>query len=205
FSVFPRQVTATLGEHLVVPVIDDVVLCLLPHPLLRLPIESAATANGGCLIFTRASYEAIGGFRSVRGELIEDVALAKRTRALGLSLGLALGGSMLSTRMYRSYPEVVTGLARGLLFMSGGSRVALVIGWMVHVGAYTLPAVAVLWDRRWSLALALGIAERALVETKTRRYAVWQAPLVPAIAPAIGPLVLRALRTPPTWRGRTYA
>jgi len=205
FSVFPRQVTRSLGEHLVVPVIDDVVLCLLAHPLLRLPVDAAATANGGCLVFSRASYDAVGGFSAVREELIEDVALARRTRAMGLRLGLALGGPMLSTRMYHSYPEVVTGLARGLLFMSGGSRVALVLGWLVHLGAYTLPAVAVLRDRRWSVPLALGLLERALVEVKTGRNAVWQCALVPAIAPAVGPLVLRALRRPPTWRGRTYA
>ncbi|HKJ13105.1 MAG TPA: glycosyltransferase family 2 protein [Ornithinimicrobium sp.] len=205
FSVFPRQVTASLGEHLVVPVIDDVLLCLLPHPLLSLPIDAAATANGGCLVFTRTSYETIGGFRAVQGELIEDVALARRTRGLGLRLGLALGGPMLSTRMYRSYSEVVVGLARGLLFMSGGSRLLLVLGWLAHLGAYTLPAAAVAWDRRWAVPLLLALAERALVEVKTRRYAVWQSALVPAVAPAIGPLVWRALRGPATWRGRTYA
>ncbi|CAN5590737.1 glycosyltransferase family 2 protein [soil metagenome] len=204
FSVFPRQETRSLGEHLVVPVIDNVVLCLLAHPLLSLPIPAAATAHGACLVFDRGSYERVGGFEAVREEIVDDVAMARRTRALGMRLGLALGGDVVHVRMYTSYTEVAGGLSRGLLMMSNGSRVVLVLGWMAHLVTYTLPAAFVLRDRRWALPLALGLTERVLVEIKTRRYAVWQALLVPAIAPAMAPLVARALRGQHRWRGRTY-
>lgn len=204
FSVFPHQVTRTLGEHLLVPAIDQVVLTLLAHPLLALPVPAAATAHGACLVLDRDAYDRVGGFAAVRGEIVDDVALARRTRALGLRLGLALGGDLVRVRMYASYGQVVAGLSRGLLFMTGGSRPALVLGWVVHLLAYTLPVTRVAADRRWWLPLALGLAERALVEVKTRRYAVWQVVLVPAVAPAFGPMILRALRGRHTWRGRTY-
>lgn len=204
FSVFPRQETRSLGEHLVVPTIDNVLLCLLAYPLLSLPIPSAATAHGACFVVDRESYGRLGGFAAVRGEIVEDVAIARRTRALGMRLGLALGGDLVGMRMYRSYAEVVAGLSRGLMPMSNGSPVVLVLGWFVHLGAYTLPWALLARDRRWALPLLLGLTERVLVEIKTRRYAVWQAALVPAIAPAMVPLVLRALRGAPTWRGRTY-
>ncbi|MGB3187765.1 MAG: glycosyltransferase [Ornithinimicrobium sp.] len=204
FSVFPRQETRTLGEHLVVPVIDNVVLCLLAHPLLSLPIPSAATAHGACLVFDRDSYQRVGGFDAVRTEIVDDVAMARRTRALGMRLGLALGGNLVHVRMYTSYGEVVGGLSRGLMTMSNGSPVVLILGWAAHLTAYTLPILLLFRDRRWALPLALGLSERVLVEIKTRRYAVWQALLVPAIAPAMVPLIVRALRGRPTWRGRTY-
>ncbi len=204
FSVFPRQETRTLGEHLVVPVIDNVLLCLLAHPLLSLPVPSAATAHGACLVFDPDSYQRVGGFEAVREEIVDDVAMARRTRALGLRLGLALGGDLVHVRMYSGYGEVVAGLSRGLMPMSNGSPVVLILGWAAHLTAYTLPILVLFRDRRWALPLALGLTERVLVEIKTRRYAVWQALLVPAIAPAMVPLVLRALRGRPTWRGRTY-
>ncbi|MGB3258263.1 MAG: glycosyltransferase family 2 protein [Ornithinimicrobium sp.] len=204
FSVFPRQQTGTLGEHLVVPTIDDVLLCLLAHPLLRLPVPSAATAHGACLVFDRDSYGRVGGFAAVRGEVVEDVALARRTRSSGLRLGLALGGDLLHVRMYGTYREVIGGLSRGLMPMSNGRPTVLLLGWAAHLAAYTLPLLLLPRDRRWALPLAVGLLERALVEVKTRRYAVWQALLVPAIAPAMVPLVVRALRGRPTWRGRTY-
>ncbi|MGB5951584.1 MAG: glycosyltransferase family 2 protein [Ornithinimicrobium sp.] len=204
FSVFPRQVTGSLGEHLIVPVIDDVLLCLLPHPLLGLPIPSAATAHGACLAFDSDSYQQVGGFEAVRSEIVDDVAMARRTRSIGMRLGLALGGDLLHVRMYHSYRDIVGGLSRGLMPMANGSPLVLVLGWAFHLAAYTLPMLVVSRDRRWALPLALGVAERVLVEIKTRRYALWQASLVPIIAPAMVPLILRALRGRPTWRGRTY-
>lgn len=204
FSVFPRQRTVSLGEHLVVPLIDDVLLCFLPFPLLSLPVPAAATAHGSCLVLERAAYQRLGGFAAVRTQMVEDVALARLTRRAGLRLGLALGGPMVQVRMYTSYEEIVTGLSRGLRSVVGGSGSLLVAGWLWQLTVYTLPWVRVLADRRWALAVGLGVAERALVEVKTTRYAVWQAALTPLVAPAAGPVVARALRRTATWRGRTY-
>jgi glycosyltransferase involved in cell wall biosynthesis len=55
FSVFPRQYTVTLGERLLVPLIDDVLLAFLPHRLLSLPVPSAAAANGQLIMAFTAS------------------------------------------------------------------------------------------------------------------------------------------------------
>lgn len=205
FSVFPRQDTGSLGEHLVVPTIDAVLLSLLPHFLLGLPIPAAATAHGACLVFDRASYASLGGFAAVRHRIVEDVAMARHTRSSGLRLGLALGGDLLHVRMYNSYGDVIRGLSRGLMPMAGGSKTVLVLGWAAHAAAYTLPLILLPRDRRWAVPLLMGMAERGVVEMKTRRYAGWQAILSPAIAPAMVPLVLRALQGRPTWRGRTYS
>lgn len=204
FSVFPRQDTDSLGEHLVVPTIDAVLLSLLPHFLLKLPIPAAATAHGACLVFDRGSFAELGGFASVRHRIVEDVAMARHTRKSGLRLGLALGGDLLHVRMYTSYADVIRGLSRGLMPMAGGSKTVLVLGWAAHAAAYSLPLILLPRDRRWAAPLLMGMLERSLVEVKTRRYAGWQAVLSPAIAPAMVPLVLRALRGRPTWRGRTY-
>ena len=91
FSVFCRQLTASLGEHLITPLIDDVLLCFLPFGLLSADVPQAATASGALLVFTRPAYRRVGGFAAVRGELTEDVAIARRTRQAGLKLGLVLG------------------------------------------------------------------------------------------------------------------
>ena len=63
FSVFPRQMTATIGEHLLVPLIDDVLLCFLPFPLLAAPVPSAATANGSLIAFDRQRIRGPGRVR----------------------------------------------------------------------------------------------------------------------------------------------
>jgi Glycosyltransferase like family 2 len=205
FSVFPRQITATLGEHLITPLIDDVLLCFLPFPLLSADVPQAATANGSLLAFTRPAYDHCGGFAGVRGELIEDVATARRARKAGLKLGLALGGPLVATRMYHGYREVLGGMSRGLLPVTGGSRSRLVLGAGWHLLAYTLPWGLARRRRGWGLPLVLGVAERALVEIKTGRRTVWQAALVPLSPLAAAPIVARALRRKQRWKGRVYS
>jgi glycosyltransferase involved in cell wall biosynthesis len=204
FSVFSRQITGSLGEHLITPLIDDVLLCFLPFGLLSADVPQAATASGALLVFTRAAYDQLGGFAAVRGQIVEDVAIARRTRKSGLKLGLALGGRAVSTRMYRGYREVLNGMSRGLLPVTGGSRARLVLGVGWHLAVYTLPWVLAARRPRWLVPLALGVAERALVEVKTRRRMVWQAWLTPLSPLAAAPLVARALRGNQRWKGRLY-
>ncbi len=205
FSVFPRQITATLGEHLITPLIDDVLLCFLPFPLLSADVPQAATANGSLLSFTQPAYRHCGGFAAVHSELVEDVAIARRARKAGLKLGLVLGGPLVATRMYRGYREVLGGMSRGLLPVTGGSRSRLVLGASWHLLAYTLPWGLARRQRGWSLPLVLGVAERALVEIKTGRRTVWQAALMPLSPLAAGPIVARALRRNQRWKGRVYS
>jgi hypothetical protein len=202
FSVFPRQLTATLGEHLITPLIDDVLLCFLPFGLLSAPVPVAATANGSLLVFTRQAYDELGGFAAVRGDIIEDVALARRTRGAGLKLGLVLGGELVMTRMYDGYREACAGMARGLLPVTGGSRSRLILGAGWHLLAYTLPWALAARRRPWLLPLSLGVAERVLVEMKTGRRAVWQAVLTPLSPLAAAPVIARALRRTQRWKGR---
>ena len=67
----------------------------------------------------------------------------------------------MSTRMYRTYPEVVRGLGRGLLPVTGGSRVRLAAATAWHLVVYTAPLLRAAGSRRWQIALALGMAERS--------------------------------------------
>lgn len=207
FSVFPRQHTGSLGERLLVPLIDETLLAFLPHRLLALPVRSAATANGQFLAFRRAAYDAIGGHRAVAGKIVEDVALARLVRRRGYRLGLALGGELVGARMYHGYRATVAGLGKSLRAAHGGSDGLLIAsaGW--HLAAYTLPWLG--WragraGRAWRLAAALGLAERILVNAKTGRAAYLEALLVPVTAPAALPVYLRALRRTAHWKGRSY-
>jgi glycosyltransferase involved in cell wall biosynthesis len=204
FSVFPRQRTGTLGERLLVPLIDDVLLAFLPHCLLRLPVPSAATANGQLLMFARSAYQALGGHAAVADDINEDLALAHRARRAGLRLGLALGGDLVSARMYSGYRECVTGFGKSLRAAHGGhaSALAITAGW--HLLAYTAPWLA--WRRGplWRAAAVLGLAQRILVNAKTGRGAPGEAALVPVTAPAALPVYALALRRSARWKGRSY-
>ena len=204
FSVFPRPITDTLGEHLLVPLIDDALLCFLPFPLLALDVPTAATANGSLITMSRAVYDRLDGFATVRSELADDVALARHARRSGLQLGLALGGDLVQIRMYRGYRATVAGFGRTLLSAFGGSRARLTLAGVFQLAAYLLPLALCRRQRRWRLVVALGVVERLLVEAKTGRRQWWQAILVPLSPVAAIPVAGQAMRQSQPWRGRVY-
>ena len=204
FSVFPRQHTATLGERLLVPLINDVLLAFLPHRLLRLPVPSAAAANGQLLMFRRSAYDVLGGHAAVAGDLNEDLALARRARRAALPLGLALGGDLVSARMYSGYRESVRGFGKSLRAAHSGhdSALALTAAW--HLLAYTMPWLAWRRNRVWRTAAVLGMAQRILVNVKTGRGAPGEAALVPVTPLAALPVYALAFRRNARWKGRGY-
>ncbi|GHJ48813.1 hypothetical protein Cs7R123_61550 [Catellatospora sp. TT07R-123] len=204
FSVFPRQQTGTLGERMLVPLIDENLLAFLPHQLLDLPIRAAAVANGQLLAFRRAAYEHVGGHAAVADQIVEDLELARLSRRRGLKLGLALGGDLISTRMYDGYPATVRGMGKSMRAAHGGSDLVLAASAAFNVTAYTVPWL--LWRRgaAWRVAALLGLAERLLANAKTGRGAYAEAVLVPFTAPAALPVYAVALRRTAVWKGRRY-
>jgi chlorobactene glucosyltransferase len=66
-------------------------------------------ANGQCIFIKRESYEAIGGHASVRASVAEDLMLAQCFFAARKRVVLMLGVDQLSTRMYASLREIISG------------------------------------------------------------------------------------------------
>ena len=204
FSVLCRQQTGTWSERLLIPLITDVVLCFLPFGLLSAPVPAAAVASGALLALRRSTYDRIGGIEAFRGELVEDLAIARRCRRLGAKLGLALGGDLAQIRMYDSYRAVIAGMGRDLVPAVGDRRWVLPIGWAWHVIAYTAPAFLRHTSPWWGAAACAGIAERLILETKTGGRD-WLAAAFISLSPvAAGPVVAQALRRRQTWKGQTY-
>ncbi len=204
FSVFPRQCTVTVGERMLVPLIDDVLLSFLPHVLLDLPIPAAASANGQLLAFRRQAYRVVGGHAAVAGAVVEDLALARLTRRRGLKLGLALGGDLVAARMYHGYAETVRGFGKSLRAAHGGNDLLLLLSAGSQLTAYTLPWLRWRHGAGWRAAAVLSLAHRVLVNAKTGRRSPGEAALVPVTAIAALPVYATALRRVVRWKGRQY-
>ena len=204
FSVFPRQLAGSLGERLLVPLIDENLLAFLPHRLLDAPVPAAAVANGQLLAFRRDAYRAVGGHQAVAGHIVEDLALARRTRRLGRKLGLALGGDLIAVRMYDGYRSAVEGFGKSLRAAHAGSSALLVASAAWNLAAYTAPWLLLTQGAGWPLAAGLGLLQRVLVNVKTGRRAYVEAALVPVTAPAALPVYAVALRRTARWKGREY-
>jgi cellulose synthase/poly-beta-1,6-N-acetylglucosamine synthase-like glycosyltransferase len=203
-SVWPRQRTQTLLERLAVPVIDLVLLGLLPYPLVKNTTDALFSAgNGQCMLWTRSAYQQVGGHAAFKGEILEDVRMGQKAKGRGLKLVLALGGELLSTRMYRTREELLEGFSKNIL-AAHGSRPLLVVSLLLNTLTYTLSWPLALINPLWLVPAALGMFQRALTSYKTHRSPL-EAFLQPLVAYPLWRVSLRALlHRGYRWKGRTY-
>jgi glycosyltransferase involved in cell wall biosynthesis len=205
-TLWPRQETRTFGERLLAPLVDDVLLSILPAPIIQLPFASMSAGNGQLMAFRRASYLKAGGHALVRAEVLEDVSFAARLKARGGRVALCLGGDLLSVRMYRSYgggSGAVSGFAKSLHAVHGGSRPLMALSWLWHFAVYTLP-----WLKWQPVLMLLGLLERLLVNLKTGRTKpadLLEVLLTPFTPLAALPVYLLAFRRTYRWKGREYS
>lgn len=204
-TVFPRQRTPTLAERLITPLVDAAFVGHLPAVLMRTRVGLTA-ANGQVMAFRRSAYDAAGGHAAVRGDVVEDLALADRTRRAGGHVVVALGGELIDVRMYDGYRTGVAGFAKSARGVHGDSRPLLVASALWFVMTYTLPWLLPTTPLVRAARLA-GLADRAVVNLVTGRTAPLDlaegllGPVTPLLAL---PVYWRALRRPPLWKGRSY-
>lgn len=112
-SFWPRQVTVTWAERLVVPFMFVLLLVFLPHwmPGRR---RSLGAANGQFMLFRRDAYQSMGGHGAVRGHLVDDVALARAFRAAGRRMLNRNGAPWVECRMYADAAGVWEGFSKNL-------------------------------------------------------------------------------------------
>jgi cellulose synthase/poly-beta-1,6-N-acetylglucosamine synthase-like glycosyltransferase len=205
-TVWPRQQTRTPGERLLAPLVDDVLLSILPAPIIRLPYPSMSAGNGQLMAFRRPAYERVGGHALVRNEVLEDVRFAARLKEKGGTVALALGAGLMSVRMYRSYSGsggAVQGFAKSLHAVHGGSRALMAASWLWHFAVYTWP-----WLRGQRSLILLGLLERLLVNVKTGRTRpadLLEVLLTPVTPLAALPVYLLGWRRTYRWKGREYS
>lgn len=205
-TCWPRQRCETLGERVLVPLVDMLLLSTLPAPLARLRRPASATgANGQLMAWTRAAYARVGGHEAIRAEVLEDVRFAQRVKAAGGRVVLSLGRGLIETRMYAGYRAAVAGFGKNVL-AAAGTPAALVTLWAWNLLTYTLVWPLALLDARWLPLGIAGLGLRALTNAIAGR------PVAEALLQPLGPLALasvvwRALRWRGgyEWRGRRYA
>ncbi len=138
-------------ERLLIPAFVYFFQQLYPFPRVNDPAARAAGAAGGCMLVRRHSLERAGGVEAIRGEVIDDCALARRIKGRG-PIWLGLTESERSLRPYRGLADVWNMVARTAYTQLGHSPLllagtvaglalvylappALVLGWPLHGSA----------------------------------------------------------------------
>lgn len=150
-SVFPKQIMQGWGEKTTVPIMNYVLLSLLPLPLVRLSRRpSLSAANGQFLFFTASAYRLIGPHETLKSERAEDIATARLLKSEKLTVSCMVGNDQITCRMYQGWNEAVTGFSKNIIAYFGNSFIAAVLFWLVT----TLGWIFVFWKASFLLAFA---------------------------------------------------
>ncbi len=136
----------TWPERLMIPAFVYFFQMLFPFAWVNDPRRRTAAGAGGCMLVRRSALEAAGGIAAVRGEIIDDCALAARLKAQGpIWLGLTLRAR--SLRPYASLSEIGRMISRTAYAQLGYSPLVLAVTLAGMALTYLAPPALALFTR----------------------------------------------------------
>ena len=225
-SAWPRLVTVTWGEQLVIPMIVVLAMILYPHWLMlflqkhphlaaRLPRSAQrllGAANGQFMFFTRAGYDRIGGHAGERSHVVEDVALGRAVASRmgeGMRLFNCESLRFSTCRMYRSFGETWDGFTKNIRPAFERSLVGFLGLGAWQLCGYLLPFVFAFCAPRPLVLAQVAVIYVIRILLTLRFRTSWLScvlhPVGQALALGIGlNSWRRSARGGVSWKGRTY-
>lgn len=114
FSLIPFQLIISFVERLFLPTIFMSIASYMRFKQVNDPNSEEAIANGQFLLFDKKVYDEIDGHQGIKGELMEDIAFAKKIKLSGFKLYWLFGFDLVKTRMYRNFSHIWEGFSKNL-------------------------------------------------------------------------------------------
>jgi len=193
-SGFPRQVTRTFAESLIVPMIFFILFSYLPFPRMRRSNDPAASAGCGQFLFiSRRAYDASGGHETFKDSMHDGIRMPRAVRRAGLHSDLADITGVASCRMYCGAASTWRGFVKNA-YEGLGTPALLLFLTVVHLAFQVLP---------WAVVLAFPLAAAFQpFPMEPRRGLLWAA-LAVVIMLAHRLILARWSRTP-LWTALTH-
>ena len=177
-SVFPTQKMLSPGERATVPVMNWILLSLLPLPLVRASrMKSFSAANGQFMLYRSTAYRELEPHRQLRSNPVEDIASMKLFKRNKRRCATFTGDKRIYCRMYHGRKEALQGFAKNVLHYFSCN-----VAWILFFVLFTtfgLPIIA-LWSIPWFLAsLVTAAAGRVMVSLASRQHPLYNLVLSP--------------------------
>ncbi len=183
-TVWPMQKLDSFWEKTVIPIVYFGLLTLLPSRYVyRAPkwipafIRQEmgvlfAAACGQFLAFKRSAYEGINGHKSVKNEIVEDVALAQKIKRAGYAMKMYHGGGTVSCRMYESGDELWEGFRKN--FFAGFNHNLLLFSGMALLQfiVFILPALSLPFLLFFGSAIQILLCSAAVAIMLVQRFII---------------------------------
>lgn len=158
-SAFLHQHTGSFFERVLLPYAFSLYFTGVNADRVNSALSKEALANGQCLLVRREAYRKLGGHASVVQSVIEDVALARRAKEIGLNSRVIRAEQFGNVRMYDSLSAIWRGFEKNsfrFLLVNPLSG-ALVVTASIILTSY-LPILGwLLRDDAWAVAAGFAL------------------------------------------------
>ena len=154
----------TVPERLLIPAFLYFFLMLYPPRWIAGPKKRTACAAGGCILLRRSAFERFGGLETIRGEVIDDCALARAVKNSGGNIWMGLTRNSISLRGYGGFAEIREMIARTAFTQLRYSFFLLLVTVLGLFATYLLPWI-LFWTTNESAWLLAGITISVMMAT----------------------------------------
>jgi hopene-associated glycosyltransferase HpnB len=142
-SLMVRLHCRTFAEHALIPAFVFFFLMLYPPSWIASPKRKTAGAAGGCILIRPQALAKAGGIAGIRGEIIDDCALARRVKASGGRVWLGLTAESQSIRPYGSFAAIGSMISRAAFNQLRHSGLLLLVTLLGLAITYLAPPLLV--------------------------------------------------------------
>jgi hopene-associated glycosyltransferase HpnB len=202
-SLMVRLNCRSIWERLLIPAFVFFFFKLYPPSWVADPRRRTSAAAGGCMLIRAETLDRIGGIDSIRHEIIDDCALARRVKSVG-KVWLGPSAETRSTREYRSWRAIWDMVVRSAFAQLGYSAMMLALTVSGLMLTYLAPPL-LLFSAQPAVALCGGLAWLAMSIAFLPSLRAYQT--TPLLAPLLPPIALFYLAATVAsavqfWRGR---
>jgi len=142
-SLMVKLNCGSFWEKLLIPAFVFYFFKLYPPRWVADPSRRTSAAAGGCMLIRAAALDRIGGIDSIRHEIIDDCALARRVKSVG-KVWLGPSTHTRSVREYRSWRTIWDMIVRSAFAQLGYSASMLVLTILMLAVTYLAPPLMLL-------------------------------------------------------------
>ena len=144
-SCFPQQKLQSMGEWLIIPLIDFFTLSLIPFDQVRkTKTPNISLAIGQFILIDKKAYQKIGTHASVAEMNTEDVEIARNMKAAGCSISVVRSLGLVKCRMYQDLGTSIQGLSRSFYRGAHMHPLIYMLALIAYVTFFILPLLLAL-------------------------------------------------------------
>lgn len=208
-SVFPTQKLYSLGEWLMVPLMNWLLLTFLPLVLVYSNDSKLfAAANGQFMMFRRNVYDLVGGHKYVNKAVTEDIEFVRLLKAKKYRVRTYLGGELVYCRMYNNFRTSFRGFTKNFYPGFNINPVLFLTILIFFLVCFNAPVFLLFYNKIFTSLVVLIFLQRILISKISRQNLTINVMLHPFQFLMLFMLGLNSVilsqRKKRIWKGRTF-